>query len=434
MTIHAYPDTGHATRLIGASAPGFGAGPGDEVAEGRPALENPSRYTLADKGVAPGVAAGQRGDGSRRRSRRDLRHQLRQLAADISVHPRFGKRIRGCGRPRFDEVGVVVGDGVAHFSGTIHCGSLLCPVCGPKIRDYWADRNNRGIDRHIRAGGSAWLVTPTIPHHAGMACDEGASAVMRAWSTLIKLTAWRSLKKRIGYVGFMRGFDITYGAWHGWNPHQHIVILTEGEATAETLADLWVTFGRLWGDVVEGMGYKRPGWLHGVDVRQISAGEDVGGYLAKGGWRAGQELARGDLKSAREGNRTPDEILADFMLFGDAADRQLRREYEKAMYARRQFEWSRGLAQRLDMGRVQKDEEIANAERGGQKVATITRQLHGELRSRCLLSAALTAAEEGGYQGLVAFVARAGYDTSAVKETRCPQPDGTEYEDIRCLM
>ncbi len=87
-------------------------------------------------------------------------------------------------------------------------------------------------------------------------------------------------------------------------------------------------------------------------------------YLTKvdGGWGAGLELARSDVKRSA-GGFNPWQILGELLETGESCWAARWREYEAATFARRAIVWSPGLRARL-LGdeKEQADEELAAAE------------------------------------------------------------------------
>jgi hypothetical protein len=91
---------------------------------------------------------------------------------------------------------------------------------------------------------------------------------------------------------------------------------------------------------------------------------DLSGYLAKvdGGWGAGLEIARADLKSGKNGNRyTPWDLLTELADTGEAWLADLWCEYDAATFGKRAIYWSPGLKKRLGVEEVN-DEELAASE------------------------------------------------------------------------
>lgn len=92
-------------------------------------------------------------------------------------------------------------------------------------------------------------------------------------------------------------------------------------------------------------------------------------YLAKAvskpRWTAAEEVARGDLKTARPGSRSVWDLL-DLAMDRDPLGVALWREWEKESRGRRQMTWSRGLRDRLALGEEAEDEALAEIAEGDE--------------------------------------------------------------------
>jgi hypothetical protein len=117
------------------------------------------------------------------------------------------------------------------------------------------------------------------------------------------------------------------------------------------------------------------GGLHIKRLDLSNAAAEVAEYLAKGhyeevvavdqsGRNAALELAS-ISKQARGANRTPFQILAEFVANGEAADAELWREWENGSKGRRAITWSRGARDALVIDVEQTDEELAAETDGG---------------------------------------------------------------------
>jgi hypothetical protein len=253
-------------------------------------------------------------------------------------------------------------------------------MCAPVVREQRAGEINQGIAAHLEAGGGAIFVTLTLRHHRGDGLAGRLQLVSEALHACLKGSAWDRRSKRLGYLGAIRAVEVTWSEVNGWHPHVHAVLLLDRPIGKGQAGDLeaWL-FGR-WGSICERRGFGTISAAHGVDVRLVEGAGDLGGYLVKveGGWGAGQELARGDVKRGRVAGRTPVELLAEFLGTGESRLAALWREYERATFGRRAIVWSAGLRLRLLGVEVERsDEELAASE--GVDVAVVQVLVDGEL-------------------------------------------------------
>nr|WTE08802.1 hypothetical protein OH765_40390 [Streptomyces anulatus]WTE08814.1 hypothetical protein OH765_40320 [Streptomyces anulatus] len=202
------------------------------------------------------------------------------------------------------------------------------------------------------------------------------------------------LRGRIGYVGMIRATEVTVGDTNLWHPHIHVIVLVGGSFATDldgkqVLGDVFepdpedlVAWENHWRKVWTGHLQKtnpkyRPsdtcsipdckcdGKGHGVDFKRLETTYDAkkaAKYVAKtqDGKSPAYELAAGDLKTGRDGNMSPFEVLGrigDLMGGVDPDDVpghgslqwciDIWHEYEKAVSGRRAIEWTRGLRQLL---------------------------------------------------------------------------------------
>jgi hypothetical protein len=309
-------------------------------------------------------------------------------------------------------------EGVAIALGLLKCGRIwFCPVCSAKIRHGRAEEITRAVVAWLRQGGRAYLVTFTARHTAadrladlmnaiqGTRADADAGTKRRpgAYQRLVTGSTWagrkasaatrhsasEGIRGRIGYVGIIRATEVTVGQGNGWHPHIHAIVLvggrTEGERgekrvvgtfepSASALAEWEDHWRAVWtrqlaqidpafrpSDRCAVPGCTCGGKGHGVDFKQLQTerdARDLGEYIAKtqDGKSPALELARGDLKSGRDGNMTPFEVLGRIGdLMGGVAPEDaaghgelpwllaLWAEYEAAVSGRRAMEWTRYL-------------------------------------------------------------------------------------------
>jgi hypothetical protein len=145
----------------------------------------------------------------------------------------------------------------------------------------------------------------------------------------------------------------------------HAVLLLDrpiGDAEADDLRS-WL-LGR-WGGVCERRGFGTLSAAHGVDVQVVRSAPELAGYLTKvdGGWGAGHELARGDVKAGRVHGLVPAQLLGEFIETGEVRFKLLWQEYERATFGKRAIVWSAGLRRRLLGEEVEEsDEALASSE------------------------------------------------------------------------
>jgi hypothetical protein len=288
--------------------------------------------------------------------------------------------------------------GVAHYAGLETCGSIwACPVCSAKIRNTRAEEISGAAARWDLAGNSVYMVTFTAPHDLGMKLSALLPVIADSFRAVISGRAWIKLKKSTGIVGTIRSVEVTHGA-NGWHPHLHVLVFIEGDPGASGLVQLSRHFREKWKRAIVKAGYRAPDEVHGVKIERCMSAAEAGAYIAKtqDGKAPGNELARGDMKTGRNGNRAPFQILEDFRWTGDAEDIGLWRAYERATKGHQAITWSKGLRAMLAV-EEKTDEDLAAEEVGGEVIVMIPAKTWREVVAVPGLPAhLLDVAERGG--------------------------------------
>lgn len=256
---------------------------------------------------------------------------------------------------------VDAGTGRAHVSGVKRCASpWSCPVCSFKVRHRRADELTALVERVDAVGGSALLMTATLPHGP----DETLSAVLgdlqAAWRTLWSGRWAKEFRQEWAIVGTVRGIEITWGAGSGWHPHTHAVIVRDGpRLSVADQAVMWGTLMFRWAAIAADLG-RAVNLARAFDVRPIDDARNVAEYVTDtGSWSIGAEVASGPVKMGKSAGRwSPFALLAAAACWGDADAGRLWTEYEQATAGKRAIVASRGLMARYGIGQAT-DEEAA---------------------------------------------------------------------------
>lgn len=259
--------------------------------------------------------------------------------------------VRLCGLPIGDVVHLGVhqadADFIAHVTGIGRCSSpWACPICAPPVREGRAKEIDQALRNALEREMSAVFVTLTIQHGSSDPLEVTFERLRTGHRATHSGRVWMELREALGYVGAIRAWEITYGV-NGWHPHCHEVLVFERQLLPDEVVGLEAHFAKVYGRALAKHGLTlHP--VHGVDVRPVHSAGDLGGYLTKveGGWGAGLELARSDLKRGRRGGRSPFELLAD-AYEGDAQALRCWLEYESGTKGKRAISWSPGLRKRL---------------------------------------------------------------------------------------
>jgi hypothetical protein len=320
-------------------------------------------------------------------------------------------RLWHCGRHLQDDAGtgVSVKNGTAYFTGVQTCGSIwACPVCAARIRQRRAGEIEQACLAHLTAGGGIGFGTLTLPHSRGDDLADLLPVVQKAWERVQQNRAVRRLFERFEITGRIRSTEITFGSWHGWHPHLHLLFFADRCLSDAEWAELRDVLSDAWAAAVVRLGRDRPGEVVGVTLGKVYRA-DVGQYLAKvqdhygEASTVGREMARGDVKRGRKRSRTPFE-LAEQAVAGVVPDLPLWWSYEQATKGRRAIEWSRGLKARFHVEDVE-DEALAAADVDGDRVLFVDGPRWGLLVKSRQETHVLDLVEQGGAPAAHAFLA-----------------------------
>ena len=268
------------------------------------------------------------------------------------LRPISRNRTARCRRFRLHKTVQVMSDGERSWvSGVQTCNNVWgCPVCAVQIQSERAALVDYAIDRWIgygqnRKGPSharAYLLTLTIKHAISHRLKQTSRLVAKAWSNMFMGREGQETKKRLGLEHFIRALEPTYGLEHGWHPHLHCILLTDGEidaATFEYLQERWAECVREAGLDAEGYHDEfDPNETRGVKLRELFQSRD-GRYVAK----LFLELTSYETKEGKNGNLTWWQI-AEKAGAGDKRMIDVWQEGQDALFGRKQLTWSHGTA------------------------------------------------------------------------------------------
>lgn len=328
------------------------------------------------------------------------------------------ERLRSCGRWSVREDGSVAvrvsgsdDRRQAGYAGIATCGSVwACPVCARKIASERQREIDQAVEKWRTIGGAVAMGTFTVSHRQHMPLVAVWDAVTDGWGRVTSGKAWNANKARYGVEYWTRTIEVTYTD-NGWHVHAHVLFFLHHELTAVELERLRTA---LWGRWNAGIGKRgfSSSQTRGADLRAVrdaAEARSMGDYFNKhvyelaDGQRHGQavalELARGDLKSGRNGSRTPFQLLRSVLVDGDEEARELWGEWETGSKGRRQTAWSKGAREFFRI--VERtDEEIAAAEVGSAVDDVVILPRETVEATRYMRQTLLDVAEVDGPEGL----------------------------------
>jgi hypothetical protein len=250
----------------------------------------------------------------------------------------------------------------AFYSGLAICGSVWdCPVCAAKIQERRREEIAQAMTKHYDNSGTVTMLTLTFPHYAFQSCKELLERQAEALKYFRKGKQYDNYKKRIGYIGLIRGLEVTKGQ-NGWHPHTHeLWFHTPGNH------GFLAFIKKRWAAACSKAGLIPKGKLtdfrkYAVDVKHGATCSD---YLAKTDdsqryFGADSEIAKSGIKQSR-GGKTPFALLAESCTDDGFQSGRDFLEYSKAFKGKRQLYWTNGLKKLFGIGELT-DDEIAQKE------------------------------------------------------------------------
>jgi hypothetical protein len=241
----------------------------------------------------------------------------------------------------------------------------------------------------MRAGGSVYMATLTVPHHRFDEPRQLRRAVASCWQAVQAGRAWIREKARAGFIGSVRALEVTHGG-NGWHPHLHVLVFFRA-GVAESFANgfgQWL--GERWATVAKRRGLGRVNVLEAFTFERARSTERAGAYVTK--WGTEWELLGGQSKGAKGGNRSPWQLLQSYA-DGDRHSGMLFRVYALAFKGARQLTYSKGLRDVYELREPGSDEELDLEELAGEEIGAITNQVYWALARRGLLVDLLEALE-----------------------------------------
>lgn len=246
--------------------------------------------------------------------------------------------------------------GKAFYSGLRTCGALwTCPHCAAKISERRRVELVEGLAAAKTMGLEVKLLTLTIPHAIGDDVKVIVNQLLGAWSRCTNGRVAKKLHELLGLRGFIRSFEVTYGA-NGFHPHLHILLFLDKPWSNSSVQN---AFCPIWQNACRLAGLPIPSEAHGC---RVDDGSKVSAYVSK--WGLENEMTKSHTKRGKQGGMTPwDFLRADLAGEENAPKfRGLFRAYAEAVKSKSQLYWSNGLRALLELGKEVSDEELAAAQ------------------------------------------------------------------------
>jgi hypothetical protein len=323
--------------------------------------------------------------------------------------------------------------GWASYSGLETCSNVwACPVCNGRITEKRREQLQFAVGAWKQQGGECYLVTLTFPHQRTDQLGRLIELMRQAADVFNKSKAVAAARTRAGYLGQIRALEVTWGSWHGWHPHFHLLYFCAPDqaATLQGLESAWVNALVKVGladssqrnDMLRGAGGESPAF-------DVQNGDFAADYIAKFGhdpsiqtkietgntWGAAAELTKGMSKTGRRlRGITPFTLLA--VAAGTCEVRGLTKgraialfvEFAFAFKGQRQLYWSPRLKKELYTSELFSDEELmklAEKKRDMVKVCELSADDWRVVLAHRSRDEVLRAAEQGGAAGVFSLLA-----------------------------
>ncbi|NJL32533.1 MAG: protein rep [Chloroflexaceae bacterium] len=308
----------------------------------------------------------------------------------------------------------------AFYTGVVCCHSVwMCPVCAAKIAARRVEEVRRVVEYAGQVEGTVVMTTHTLRHHHDDPISQVERTGAEALERLQRGSPFARLRERLGIVGRVRSVEVTHGR-NGWHVHYHILWFSwqkwgceEQHVFAEYMRAAWPRA------VARAGGYCDE--EHGCVVSMGHDEDVLSSYVVKcaASWGLEGEMAGGQVKQGRNGNRTLFQLLYDATFERDTYAALLWRDAVLHLKGKRMLDFAQGLRQWVGLNAEQSDEELgAEEQEGAQEVVTLSEKAYDLIVRLQLEALVLEWAEVGGGVYVLKMLRASGVDTSG-----CLLPD-----------
>lgn len=316
------------------------------------------------------------------------RRYILRAAAQRILHD---EAITKCGAYAHSGLVAIRADGDrAAFGNLAQCKRIWdCPHCAALISAKRRDEVRELIEAHARAGGSVWMGALTVPHARFDEPRQLRRAVADCWRRVQSGAPWLRAIARAGFIGSVRALEVTHGR-NGWHPHLHVLFFFRAAVPDSILWEFGDWMAERWSRIVKRRGLGQCNPAVAVTFERAQSTERAGLYVTK--WGSEFELLGGQGKAAKNGNRSPWQLLDDYAA-GDRHSGMLFRVYALAFKGARQLTYSKGLRDVYELREPGADEDLDLQELAEHELGVITNEVYWTLARRRLLVDLLEAVE-----------------------------------------
>lgn len=286
----------------------------------------------------------------------------------------------------------------AHYGGLATCGDVWrCPICSAKI----SARRRAELDKAaLHYGGSIFMLSFTISHHAGERLGDVKSALNAAYKQTFSGRYYQEIKRRYKIAGSITAQEVTYGD-NGWHAHKHTLLLSEITLSKSDLYEIEAALSLKYRMALDKLG----AFASQDNALKVIDGGDaaVRRYLSKLGLSF--EVTMTETKSS---GITPFQ-LAQMAADGDPEAARLFKEYADAYRGSRQLVYSKGLKAKLGM-QDKSDQEIAAEDEPAHTMLTLDAASWQKVCSKGLRAELLNVADSGDIEELTGWMRSRGLE------------------------
>lgn len=292
------------------------------------------------------------------------RYILQSTARRLLPH---NNRLSACNRaiaPGFTGVKVAFNPerNNARFGNLCRCESgWICPVCAVALSERRRHELLQAVMICKERGLTPIHVIFTMKHTKEQPLKDLLPMLISAFDAVNSGKGGKTMRAKFGFFGFVRGLEVTEGSkghGNGWHPHLHVlwfvstaVFEVEGgkdDYPEKVRQSLW----KRWSRALEKRGGSA---LEDYGLKVVTGDTYTAEYISKYGreprekrWSVEREIAKSNVKVARDDGRTPFALLEDAQA-GDAGAAVLFMEFADAIKGRSQLHWSKGLKELLQI-------------------------------------------------------------------------------------
>lgn len=287
------------------------------------------------------------------------------------------RAVQSCGRVAITESGevqpIATGSDVA-FYGVATCKSIwVCPCCSARIQSRRRRELGLLFGKALETGSAAFGAY-TLRHSRSDSLADLQDALSGCWRRVSMDPKLKRLRKRLGWLGLVKGVEHTFTLANGWHPHLHPVHIFDRVLTAEEVANYHAVEFAIWKRAAEKFGLQSPmeraQQLHIVEISKSKTVLDLADYVAKGNlmarssgsvaWEMTGTNTKTYSRTSDSGSLTPFDILEKISMSVTPQEKSkwlgIWHEYERVTRGRSALTYSKGLREHFGLRGLVKDE------------------------------------------------------------------------------